>query len=65
MTMTNARQMLSFMLGSLFGHLGALPHSNRETAYERALDRLLSACKDEPPAVRRHVEILKNRAWWV
>ena len=63
--MTSAQQVLSFMLGSLFARLGSLSHSNQQTAYERELDRLLSACEDEPPGVRRHVGILRKRAWWV
>ena len=53
MTMTGARQILSFTLGSLFAHWGSPSHSNDKTAYERELDRLLNACDDEPPAVRR------------
>ena len=53
MTMTGARQILSFTLGSLFAHWGSLSHANDKTAYERELDRLLNACDDELPAVRR------------
>ena len=65
MTMTGARQILSFTLGSLFAHWGSLSHANDKTAYERELDRLLNACDDEPPAVRRQVGILRKSAWWV
>jgi hypothetical protein len=63
--MTSAQQILSFTLRSLISHLGSLWPSNQQTAYERELDRLLNACEDEPPVVRRHVGILKKRAWWV
>jgi hypothetical protein len=65
MTMTGARQILSFTLGSLFARWGSLSHANDKTAYERELDRLLNACDDEPPAVRRQVGILRKSAWWV
>jgi hypothetical protein len=41
--MTSAQQFLSFMLGSLFSRLGSLSHSNRQTTYERELDRSGSA----------------------
>jgi hypothetical protein len=40
MTMTGARQILSFTLGSLFAHWGSPSHANDKTAYERELDRL-------------------------
>ncbi len=65
MTMTGARQILSFTLGSLFAHWGSPSHANDKTAYERELDRLLNACDDEPPAARRQVGILRKSAWWV
>ena len=63
--MTSARQILSFTLGSLLGYSGSQSYSNQETAYERELDRLLNACEDEPPVVRRYVGLLRKRAWWV
>ena len=53
--MTSARQILSFTLGSLLAHLGSQSHSSQVTAYERELDRLLNACEDEPPVLRRYV----------
>jgi hypothetical protein len=63
--MTSARQILSFTLDGLLAHLVSLSHSNQQTAYERELDRVLNACEDEPPVVRRYVGTLKKRAWWV
>ena len=63
--MTDTQQIVSFTLSSLFSRLGSLWRSNQQTAYERELDRLLNACEDEPPVVRRHVGILRKRAWWV
>ena len=63
--MTSVRQILSFTLGSLLAQLGSQSHSSQATAYERELDRLLNACEDEPPVLRRYVCLLKKRAWWV
>jgi hypothetical protein len=65
MTMTGARQIFSFTLGSLFARWGSPSRANENTAYERELDRLLNACEDEPPAARRQVGMLRKSAWWV
>jgi hypothetical protein len=65
MTMTAARQVLSFTLRSLFGHWRSLWPANDKTVYERELDRLLRACEDEPLAVRRQIGMLRKSAWWV
>jgi hypothetical protein len=65
MTMTGARQILSFTLGSLFAHWGYCRMQMTKTAYERELDRLLDASEDEPPALSRQVGILRKSAWWV
>jgi hypothetical protein len=64
MTMTGARQIVSFTLSSLFAHCGCRMQMTK-TAYERELDRLLNACEDEPLAVRRQVGMLRKSAWWV
>jgi hypothetical protein len=63
--MMNARQTISFTLPSLWAYLGWQPQSEQKTTYERELDRLLTACEDEAPGVRRYIGLLKRRAWWV
>jgi hypothetical protein len=63
--MTSARQSVSFSLSNLRALLGSQPHSKQMRPYEREIDRLLNACDDEPPVVRRHVGLLKRRVWWV
>jgi hypothetical protein len=65
MTMTDARQIVSFTLSSLFAHCGYCRVQMTKTAYERELDRLLDASEDEPPAARRQVGMLRKSAWWV
>ena len=62
---TIARQTLASRLAGLCAHLSAQPLADQKTPYELELARLLNACESEPLGVRRHVAILKRRAWWV
>jgi hypothetical protein len=39
------------------------PRVKQDTPSE--LDRLLRACESEPPEIKRHIAMLKRRAWWV
>ena len=64
-TMTNPLQTLSFMLARLCAYLGLQSQSQQKTTYELDLNRVLNACEDEAPGVRRYVRSLKRRAWWV
>ena len=63
--MASGQQTVAAALANLCSCLGSWTRANQESPSERELDRLLKACEDEPVGVRRHVAMLKRKAWWV